>query len=66
MLSELEHRGNDVSGFADAEALKSPISLDDVVGLSSGEVLHPFGQDEYPVVRPCVGKVLVVPGHRKA
>ncbi|MFC1508453.1 hypothetical protein ACFL60_02075 [Candidatus Omnitrophota bacterium] len=62
MLSKLKHRGNDVSGFADAEALKSPIGLDDVVGLSSGEAFHPFGQDEYSVFRPCVRKVIVVPG----
>jgi hypothetical protein len=62
VLSELEHRGNDVSGFTDTEALKSPIGFDNVVGLSLGEALHTFGQDEYPVVRPCVRKVIVVPG----
>ena len=61
-LSELKHRGNNVSGFVDAEALKSPIGLDNVVGLSAGKAFEPFGQNEYPVIRPGVRILLVVPG----
>ncbi|MBT4484471.1 MAG: hypothetical protein HOC71_12435, partial [Candidatus Latescibacteria bacterium] len=56
------HRRYDVSGFADTETLKSPIGLDDVFGLSPSEALHPFGQDEYPGVCPCVWIIVVVPG----
>lgn len=62
MLSELEYRSDNVLGFCDCEALFAPVGLDDVVGLSPTKARKPSGQDEYPVVRPCVRIGVIVPG----